>query len=97
MLSSALLLGAGACFPFVKFLQLSITFCARIKSDDVLSDTNSIDANYANSTCKNNTWISYIKLSRNSGNLNISTYDLKNKKIEHDTNFQCKIVNKKLF
>ena len=71
--------------------------CARLKADDALNDTNSIDTNYATATCKNNIWISYLKLSRNTGNLNISTYDIKKQKQEHDTNFQCKKLDKKVF
>ena len=71
--------------------------CARLKADDALNDTNSIDNNYASVSCKNNIWTSFLKLSRNSGNLNISTWDIKKQKLEHDTNFQCKKSEKKLF
>lgn len=71
--------------------------CARLKPDDIKNDTNSIDSNYATVTCQNNIWKSFLKLSRNSGNLNISTFDIKKNKLDHDTNFQCKKSEKKLF
>ena len=71
--------------------------CARIKPDDALNDTKSIDASSVSVTCKNNLWMSFMKLSRNSGNLTVETFDLKTPKLVQDENFQCKKVEKRLF
>jgi hypothetical protein len=84
----------GDMYGFPNFLAMG---CARLKPDDVLNDTNSIDNNYVTATCKNSIWMSFLKLSRNSGNLNISTFDIKKNKLDHDTNFQCKKIEKKIF
>lgn len=84
----------GNIFGFPNLVAMG---CARIKPDDALNDTNSIDATSASVTCKNNVWQSFLKLSRNSGNLNIVTFDAKNAKLIQDDNFQCKKVEKRLF
>jgi hypothetical protein len=84
----------GDIFGFPNMVAMG---CARIKPDDALNDTNSIDANSASVTCKNNVWRSSLKLSRNSGNLHIITFELNNAKLIQDENFQCKRVEKRLF
>lgn len=72
--------------------------CIRIdKIKDSMSDKFSATSSTVETSCANNIWTSFLRLSRTTGNLNVSTYDLKKKKSEGEYFYQCKKMATKIF